>query len=125
MMAFNEDGKVLDDLQDPTRAYPETIAVTETRERLYVHSLQYPKSGVARTLKNRLRSRLVHAMQNDSSERSIAHRLHQHSVRLEKFVMNTSYRSPYHPQHHGNHCAGHQFRMNRQSGGLCRFCAIQ
>jgi hypothetical protein len=29
----------LADLQDPTGAYPETTAITETRERLYVQSL--------------------------------------------------------------------------------------
>lgn len=39
VIAFNEDGQVLADLQDPTGAYPETTAVTETRERLYVQSL--------------------------------------------------------------------------------------
>ncbi len=39
VIAFNEEGKVLDDLQDPTGAYPETTAVTETRDRLYVQSL--------------------------------------------------------------------------------------
>lgn len=39
VMAFTEDGKVVADLQDPTGAYPETTAVTETRDRLYVQSL--------------------------------------------------------------------------------------
>ena len=39
VIAFNEEGKVLDDLQDPTGAYPETTAVTETRDRLYIQSL--------------------------------------------------------------------------------------
>lgn len=39
VMAFTEDGRVVADLQDPTGAYPETTAVTETRERLYVQSL--------------------------------------------------------------------------------------
>jgi sugar lactone lactonase YvrE len=39
VMAFTEDGKVVADLQDPTGAYPETTAVTETPERLYVQSL--------------------------------------------------------------------------------------
>jgi sugar lactone lactonase YvrE len=39
VMAFNEEGKVLDDLQDPSGAYPETTAVTETRDRLYIQSL--------------------------------------------------------------------------------------
>lgn len=45
VMAFNEDGQVLADLQDPTGAYPETTAVTETRDRLYVQSLHAAKLG--------------------------------------------------------------------------------
>lgn len=32
VMAFTEDGKVVADLQDPSGAYPETTAVTETAE---------------------------------------------------------------------------------------------
>jgi len=39
VMAFTEDGKVVADLQDPAGAYPETTAVTETADRLYVQSL--------------------------------------------------------------------------------------
>ncbi len=39
VMAFTEDGKVVADLQDPTGAYPETTAVTETPQRLYIQSL--------------------------------------------------------------------------------------
>ena len=39
VIAFTEDGKVVADLQDTTGAYPETTAVTETRDRLYVQSL--------------------------------------------------------------------------------------
>ncbi|WP_213955818.1 SMP-30/gluconolactonase/LRE family protein [Variovorax sp. dw_954] len=39
VFAFSEEGKVLADLQDATGAYPETTAVTETRDRLYVQSL--------------------------------------------------------------------------------------
>ena len=39
VIAFHEDGKVVADLQDATGAYPETTAITETRERLYVQSL--------------------------------------------------------------------------------------
>jgi sugar lactone lactonase YvrE len=39
VIAFTEDGKVVDDLQDPTGAYPETTAVTETADRLYIQSL--------------------------------------------------------------------------------------
>ena len=39
VMAFSEDGQVLADLQDPSGAYPETTAITETADRLYVQSL--------------------------------------------------------------------------------------
>ena len=39
VIAFTEEGRVVADLQDPTGAYPETTAITETRERLYVQSL--------------------------------------------------------------------------------------
>jgi sugar lactone lactonase YvrE len=39
VMAFSEDGKVLDDLQDPSGAYPETTGLTETADRLYVQNL--------------------------------------------------------------------------------------
>ena len=39
VMAFTEDGKIVAMLQDPSGAYPETTGVTETPERLYVHSL--------------------------------------------------------------------------------------
>jgi sugar lactone lactonase YvrE len=39
VMAFTEDGKVVSDLQDPSGAYPETTAITETKDRLYVQSL--------------------------------------------------------------------------------------
>jgi len=39
VVAFTEDGKVVADLQDPSGAYPETTAITETRDRLYVQSL--------------------------------------------------------------------------------------
>ena len=39
VVAFTEDGKIVMDLQDPDGAYPETTAITETRERLYVQSL--------------------------------------------------------------------------------------
>jgi sugar lactone lactonase YvrE len=40
VLAFDESGRVLIDLQDPTGNYPGTTAVTETAERLYVQSLQ-------------------------------------------------------------------------------------
>ncbi|MBS0587291.1 MAG: SMP-30/gluconolactonase/LRE family protein [Proteobacteria bacterium] len=50
VIAFSEDGKVLDDLQDPSGAYPETTAVTETRDRLYIQSLHAKGLGwLART----------------------------------------------------------------------------
>ena len=39
VIAFTENGKVVADLQDATGAYPETTAVTETPDRLYVQSL--------------------------------------------------------------------------------------
>ncbi len=45
VMAFDESGKVLDDLQDPTGAYPETTAVTETHDRLYIQSLHAQSLG--------------------------------------------------------------------------------
>jgi len=50
VMAFSEDGKVLDDPQDPTGAYPDTTAVTEMRDRLYIQSLHAKGLGwLART----------------------------------------------------------------------------
>lgn len=45
VMAFNEDGKVLVDLQDPSGKYPETTAVTETADRLYIQSLHAKTLG--------------------------------------------------------------------------------
>ena len=39
VMAFDEDGKVVADLQDPSGAYPETTGLTETADRLYVQNL--------------------------------------------------------------------------------------
>lgn len=39
VFAFNEAGEITADLQDPSGAYPETTSVTETGERLYIHSL--------------------------------------------------------------------------------------
>lgn len=39
VVAFTEDGKILADLQDPSGAYPEATAVTETADRLYIQSL--------------------------------------------------------------------------------------
>jgi sugar lactone lactonase YvrE len=39
VMAFDESGRVLVDLQDPSGAYPETTGVTETADRLYIQNL--------------------------------------------------------------------------------------
>ncbi|MDP2370929.1 SMP-30/gluconolactonase/LRE family protein [Rhodoferax sp.] len=39
VLAFTEDGKIVADLQDPSGTYPETTAVTETADRLYIQSL--------------------------------------------------------------------------------------
>ena len=39
VFAFTEDGKVVDDLQDPSGGYPETTGVTETPGRLYIQNL--------------------------------------------------------------------------------------
>jgi sugar lactone lactonase YvrE len=43
VFAFDEEGRVTQDLQDPSGAYPETTGATETAERLYIHSLHAPK----------------------------------------------------------------------------------
>ncbi len=45
VFAFNEAGQVVADLQDPSGAYPEATSVTETRDRLYVHSLHARELG--------------------------------------------------------------------------------
>lgn len=39
VFAFDEQGRVTADLQDPSGAYPETTGVTETADALYIHSL--------------------------------------------------------------------------------------
>jgi sugar lactone lactonase YvrE len=39
VMAFDENGQVLKDMQDPTGSYPESTGVTETQDRLYIQSL--------------------------------------------------------------------------------------
>jgi sugar lactone lactonase YvrE len=39
VFAIDEDGHVIEDLQDPSGAYPETTGATETADRLYIHSL--------------------------------------------------------------------------------------
>ena len=45
VFAFDETGRVVEDLQDPVGAYPQTTGVTETAERLYIHSLNAPVIG--------------------------------------------------------------------------------
>ncbi|HYE51888.1 MAG TPA: SMP-30/gluconolactonase/LRE family protein [Azospirillaceae bacterium] len=45
VIAFDEEGRILHDLQDPTGAYPETTSVTETADRLYVQSLHAKALG--------------------------------------------------------------------------------
>lgn len=45
VFAFLENGEVIEDLQDPAGAYPETTGVTETAQRLYIHSLHAPSIG--------------------------------------------------------------------------------
>jgi sugar lactone lactonase YvrE len=45
VIAFNEDGKVVADLQDPSGSYPETTGVLETGDRLYIQSLHAPAIG--------------------------------------------------------------------------------
>jgi hypothetical protein len=42
VFAFDEDGRVVADLQDPAGTYPETTGVTETVDRLYIQSLHAP-----------------------------------------------------------------------------------
>ncbi|MBH9551547.1 hypothetical protein [Inhella gelatinilytica] len=38
-IAFTEDGRVVADLQDPSGAFPKVTGVTETADRLYLHTL--------------------------------------------------------------------------------------
>jgi sugar lactone lactonase YvrE len=45
VFAIDEDGRVIEDLQDPSGAYPETTGATETADRLYIHSLHAPLIG--------------------------------------------------------------------------------
>lgn len=45
VFAFDESGQVLADLQDPSGAYPDTTAVTETEDRLYIQSLHAKSLG--------------------------------------------------------------------------------
>jgi sugar lactone lactonase YvrE len=45
VMAFDESGRVLADLQDPSGAYPQTTGVTETAGRLYIQNLHNTTLG--------------------------------------------------------------------------------
>jgi len=45
VFAFDEDGRIVEDLQDPDGAYPQTTGATETADRLYIHSLSARKIG--------------------------------------------------------------------------------
>lgn len=45
VIAFTEDGRIVADLQDASGAYPETTAVTETADRLYIQSLHAKSLG--------------------------------------------------------------------------------
>ena len=45
VIAFNENGKIVADMQDPSGQYPETSGVTETADRLYIQSLHAPALG--------------------------------------------------------------------------------
>lgn len=45
VLAFDESGKILADLQDPSGSYPETTGVTETADRLYIQSLHADTLG--------------------------------------------------------------------------------
>ena len=45
VIAFLEDGTIVQDLQDPSGTYPETTSVLETKERLYIQSLHAKNIG--------------------------------------------------------------------------------
>ena len=45
VFAIDENGRVVEDLQDPSGAYPGTTGATETADRLYIHSLTAPAIG--------------------------------------------------------------------------------
>jgi sugar lactone lactonase YvrE len=49
VIGFDEDGRVIADLQDPAGRLAETSGVTEYRGRLYIHSLHAPALGVLGT----------------------------------------------------------------------------
>ncbi len=44
-IAFTEDGRVVDDLQDPSGAFPKVTGITETRDRLYLQTLNHRGLG--------------------------------------------------------------------------------
>ena len=46
VVAFDEDGRVVADLQDPRGRIPETSGATVHRGRLYIHSLHGSEFGV-------------------------------------------------------------------------------
>ncbi len=45
VIAFTEDGKVVEDLQDPSSNSPVTTGATETEGRLYIHTLDGKRLG--------------------------------------------------------------------------------
>lgn len=45
-LAFNEQGQILADLQDPSGRYPEVTGITEGKDNLYVHSMVAPAFGM-------------------------------------------------------------------------------
>jgi sugar lactone lactonase YvrE len=45
IVAFTEDGKIVEDLQDPSGTYPETTGATETVDRVYVQNLHLNSIG--------------------------------------------------------------------------------
>lgn len=44
-LAFNEQGQIVADMQDPSGRYPEVTGITEVQDTLYVHSLVAPSLG--------------------------------------------------------------------------------
>ncbi len=51
-VAFNEQGQILEDLQDPSGRYPEVTGITEVQGALYVHSLVAPAFGILHRVAN-------------------------------------------------------------------------
>ncbi len=45
VFAIDEEGRITEDLQDPSGAYPETTGATESADRLYIHSLHARSIG--------------------------------------------------------------------------------